>query len=151
MKISQIMTKKVITTTPEMKIEKVAGLLMKYRIHGIPVVNEKKEVVGIITQTDFFSKNKDNLYLPQYISLLKKVNPSQIDSRKQKEYLKKIREAKIKDIMTANCVCLDDNSSVSEALKIFEKNNFNMLPVINNKKQLAGIVSLSDLIKLIKK
>lgn len=151
MKISQIMTKKVITVHPEMAIEKVAKLLVKHRIHGIPVINEEKEVVGIITEVDFFTKNKENIYLPQYISLLKKINPVEIDSRKQKEYLKKIKEAKIKDIMTANCVCLEEDSSISEALKIFKKNNFNMLPVVNDKKRLAGVVSLSDLIKLIKK
>ena len=151
MKISQIMTKKVITATAEMGIEKVASLLTKYRIHGVPVIDKNRKVIGIATEVDFFTKSKENIYLPQYISLLKKVNPSQIDSEKQKEFLNKIREAKIGDIMTANCICLDENSSISDAIKIFKKNHFNMLPVVNSKKQLAGVVSLSDLIKLIKK
>ncbi|MFA6183651.1 MAG: CBS domain-containing protein [Parcubacteria group bacterium] len=145
------MTKKVITATAEMHIKKAADLLMKYRIHGLPVINKNREILGIVTEVDFFSKNGDNLYLPQYISLLQKVNVSQFDSRKQKTYLKKIQEAKIADIMTINCICLNQDSSINEAIEIFKKNNFNILPIINNQKKLVGIVSLSDLFKLIKK
>lgn len=51
--IESIMTKKVITVTPDTLLEEASLLMRKYKIGGIPVV-QNKEVVGIITETDVF-------------------------------------------------------------------------------------------------
>jgi len=60
MKVKDIMTKDVIFVSPETKINKVADKLIKHRIHGVPVIKEGK-LVGIITETDFFTKNPLNI------------------------------------------------------------------------------------------
>ncbi|MDY0039671.1 MAG: CBS domain-containing protein [Desulforhabdus sp.] len=49
--INEIMTKNVITATPDMTIERAARIILDYRIGALPVVKNEK-LVGIITTTD---------------------------------------------------------------------------------------------------
>jgi acetoin utilization protein AcuB len=51
--VSSVMTKKVITTTPDCPIEEAARLLRSHRIGALPVLKENK-LVGIITESDLF-------------------------------------------------------------------------------------------------
>ncbi|WP_161953941.1 CBS domain-containing protein [Candidatus Methylomirabilis limnetica] len=51
LKVKEIMTKKVITVTPETTIAEAAHLLLNRRIGALPVLKDEK-VVGIITETD---------------------------------------------------------------------------------------------------
>jgi acetoin utilization protein AcuB len=50
--VKEVMTKDVIWVTPETTIEEAAKLLHDRKIGGLPVVDERHEVVGIITETD---------------------------------------------------------------------------------------------------
>ncbi|NPA40309.1 MAG: CBS domain-containing protein [Thermodesulfobacteria bacterium] len=54
LKLRDIMTPNPITVFPEDEIEKAAILMLEYKISGLPVVDEEKHVLGIITQTDIF-------------------------------------------------------------------------------------------------
>jgi acetoin utilization protein AcuB len=53
-KVREIMTKDPITVAPDFTIEETAELMMAKNIAGLPVVDEKGRLVGIITQRDLF-------------------------------------------------------------------------------------------------
>lgn len=53
-RVGEIMTRDVITTTPDTPIEDAASLMVINRIGGLPVVDGKGKVVGVITETDIF-------------------------------------------------------------------------------------------------
>ncbi len=52
--IRELMTKEVITTTPDTPIEDAAHLMREKRIGGLPVIDDNLRPVGIITETDIF-------------------------------------------------------------------------------------------------
>jgi acetoin utilization protein AcuB len=54
LKVKDIMKKKLVTIGPEETVEKAAVKMLEHRISGLPVVNEKGKVVGVITQGDIF-------------------------------------------------------------------------------------------------
>ena len=54
MKVKDIMSKNIITICPEDTVEKAAVKMLEHRISGLPVVNEKGKLVGVITQGDIF-------------------------------------------------------------------------------------------------
>ena len=54
-KIKDIMTKNPITVPPDHTVEETAEILMKHKISGCPVVDDKGKVVGIITRDDLFN------------------------------------------------------------------------------------------------
>ncbi len=53
-KISDLMIKNPITVSPDYTIEEAAQLLLEHKISGLPVLDLKGKLVGIITQSDIF-------------------------------------------------------------------------------------------------
>jgi acetoin utilization protein AcuB len=54
LKLGDIMTKKPWTVSPEMPIEKAALMMMEKKVEGLPVVDAKGKLVGILTEGDVF-------------------------------------------------------------------------------------------------
>jgi len=52
--VKEIMTREVLTTTPDTPVEDAARLMVTHKIGGLPVVDGRREVVGVITETDIF-------------------------------------------------------------------------------------------------
>ncbi|MCD6149980.1 CBS domain-containing protein [bacterium] len=148
MKVKDIMTKDVIFVSPETKINKVADKLIKHRIHGVPVV-KKGRLVGIITETDFFTKDPLGIYLPSYANFIKDLKLDKKVSGDQKKKFKKIVNAVASDIMTKECITVSPNAKITELVNLFRKNELCLLPVIDENNSLAGIVALADVINLI--
>jgi CBS domain-containing protein len=53
-RVSEVMTKKVFTVSPEDSIEKVASMMVRHRINRLPVLEEGK-LVGIVTRGDIIA------------------------------------------------------------------------------------------------
>jgi CBS domain-containing protein len=146
MLVSDIMTKEVITVGEETPLKDAAGLLAKFRIHGMPVVNEENKVEGIITESDFFMKDSSNIYLPTFLDFISRgQNPESKD--KATSDMEKITT--VKDIMTVSCVCVNPEMSLKEMINLIKEKNFKTLPVINNTGTLIGIVTIYDIIRLL--
>lgn len=54
----EIMTKRVITVSPTDSRATIAQVLTKNKISGVPVVDEKKQVIGIVSEADLIGKRK---------------------------------------------------------------------------------------------
>ena len=54
LKINDIMTSKPHTASPEMTIGEVAKIMLDKKISGLPVVDDRGNVVGVITESDIF-------------------------------------------------------------------------------------------------
>ena len=53
-KVKEIMTKDPITIPFDYTVEETAQVLLENKISGVPVVDDRGQVVGVITQTDLF-------------------------------------------------------------------------------------------------
>lgn len=54
MEIKQTMTRNPVTIHPQMTISEAAKIMLAHKISGLPVVNDRQEIVGIITESDIF-------------------------------------------------------------------------------------------------
>ena len=54
LKLKDIMTKNPWTVTPDMPIEKAAALMLEKKVEGLPVLDSKGALVGILTEGDIF-------------------------------------------------------------------------------------------------
>jgi len=72
MPIEQIMTKENLITAPEnITLAKAEGILKKYKIEKLPIVNKKGKLTGLVTYKDILKKkNKPNASQDQYGRLL---------------------------------------------------------------------------------
>ena len=118
MKISEIMTKEVISLSANDTVEHAAQIMKEYNIGSIPVNTENRGIVGIITDRDI---------------ILRCVAEGE-----------NIKVQKISEIMTSNPVVGDKNINTDEAVRIMGERQIRRLPIISNN-ELIGIVSLGDL------
>ncbi|HEX7586265.1 MAG TPA: CBS domain-containing protein [Patescibacteria group bacterium] len=146
MKVSDIMTKDAVVVKEETPLKEAAGILAKMHIHGMPVVEEGRKLIGIITESDFFMKDSSNIYLPTFLDFVSKGQVGEISSA-ETEKMKKITT--VKDIMTYDCETVEPDLPVASLVYLFKEKNFNSFPVADAEKNLLGIVSIFDIIKLL--
>lgn len=146
--VKDVMTKKVIYVSPEDEINKVSALLTSNRIHGVPVV-EGEKIIGIITETDFFTKSSPNFYLPSYVDFLKNAEFVDNLTGENKKKVKEIISAKAKDIMTSPCVSVKSDTEIGKIIDLMKIKQFVTLPVDDGEGKLIGIITVADILNLI--
>jgi CBS domain-containing protein len=127
----------------------VAEILFKNGFHGLPVIKDDK-VVGIITENDFFIKDQAVLFLPSYINFLKENQMMGDMPEEKKKKIKMLLNLEAKDIMTPDPVTVSRDMEVSELLEFIKKTRFNTMPVADENKNLLGVVTLVDVIGMVK-
>ncbi len=55
------------------------------------------------------------------------------------------KNKKISQIMSKNIITISPDASLDEALKLMKENKIKRLPVIDDKKRLSGIISMTDI------
>lgn len=150
MVVRDLMTADVISVSPEEKIEQVASILTKERIHGVPVVDDENRLIGIITETDFFIKDCFNFHLPSYIDFIKNTKFSGSLGYVEKQKIKELVKAVAKDIMSTRCIAVSPEDNIDKLLTLIKENDLHTIPVIDSSGRVEGIVARSDLIRMIK-
>lgn len=140
-----IMTKEVITVSPETTVKDAAKLLADNKVSGLPVVNEKNEVIGIVSEGDFIVRTQ-KLKVPSFIQILGGVIYLD-DPRDFKEELRKVAAYQVKDIMTGEPVTIEEDTEVDEIASIMFDEGVNRIPVVNADNVLVGIVSRADIVR----
>ncbi|XP_031484426.1 uncharacterized protein LOC116253634 [Nymphaea colorata] len=59
--VGEVMSTSVITLSPDKTVLDAATLMLRERIHRIPIVNERGQVIGMVTRSDIFKVLKDIL------------------------------------------------------------------------------------------
>lgn len=141
------MTEKVVTVNPENNIITVVKLLLKNKIHSIPVVDQKNNVLGIVSERDLFTKEPASDYLPMWSGLLGIARYRNEVSADQEVKMVKLIQVSAADIMTSNPTTIGTENDIIDLLKIFRETKYKTVPVLDDKNKLAGIVSIVDVIR----
>ncbi len=150
LKVSKIMTRKVITAMPGDSLLYVESLLIHNRISRI-VIERNKVPVGIITYRDFVPAK-----LPHWIAQY--ADPKEVENYRTKKDLSDFQvnqmshllHFKAVDIMASNPIVVKADEDVSVAVLLMIRNKISGLPVVKNSK-LVGIVTKADIVKAIAK
>jgi acetoin utilization protein AcuB len=149
MKVKDIMTPNPIVVGMDTKISEIANIIFKNRFHAVPVV-EKERVVGIITEGDFFTKDSSFLFLPSYIDFISNTQIAGALTKDKQEKINKLLNISAKDIMTKECVSILEDMEIEDLLNFFRETKYTTLPVIDSFDKLVGIITLVDILGLIK-
>lgn len=145
--VRDIMTTNVTTVKPDTLVTEVAEILHTNRITGVPVVNDEGTVVGIVAERDFIASSS-NLYLPTYITLLSNMDYVQGAGKNLPHVVDQIVRAKASDIMNTQLRFASPDMTVEDLAGLFSE-GVNPVPVTNPANKLVGVVTRSDMIKLI--
>lgn len=139
------MVKEVIAIQKDASVEELSSLLIENGISGVPVVDSKGTLVGMVTEGDLIIKDSD-LHFPRYFKLLDSI--IYLESlNKFKKNLKKYLGTKVEDLMTSDVKTIKEDKPVSEAANLMIKYNINRLPVMDGKDNMVGIVTRADIVR----
>lgn len=126
--LSEIMSTKVLTCTPEDEIDKIWRLMQKKSITGLPVV-KKNKLIGIITQKDLLDSGS--------IKLSFEASKGQFKA-----------PPKVVSIMKTPAITLHPDSTILEAAQLMLKRDFGRMPIKEKEDRLVGIVDREDIVKV---
>ncbi|HDM92027.1 MAG TPA: CBS domain-containing protein [Candidatus Korarchaeota archaeon] len=123
LKVSEVMTPKVIAISPDRSVAEAARI-MKERDIGSVVVMEGEKLVGIVTERDIITR---------FVA---------------KEDGRKPEDVKVEEIMTKNPVLIGESEDLIEAARIMSEKNIRRLVVVNREGKVVGIISARDIVRV---
>jgi len=143
LKAKDIMTKDVITVKPEATVEELARLLMNNKISGVPVTDDKKRLIGIVTENDLIRQNK-RLHIPTVIRLFDAF--ILLGSGRMEEEIKKMAAATVDEICTRKVLSITEETTLDEIATIMAEQHIHLLPVLRDN-TVVGIIGKADMVR----
>lgn len=143
MRAHQIMTRPVITVSPETTIVDAANLMLRRHISGLPVVNSSGELVGVVSEGDFIRRSEIGTERKRGRWLTFLLGPGKSAADFVQEHGRKVAE-----VMTKEPLTISEDTAMPEIVEMMEKNNVKRLPVVTDGK-LVGIVTRANLLQAV--
>lgn len=145
LKAEDVMTRRVISVSPDTDIVAAAGILLQNRINGVPVVQEDGLLVGILCQSDLIIQQK-KMPLPSLFTFLDGVIDLRSNKQMERE-AQKIAAITVAQAMTAPPVTVKPDNGLETVAALMVDNNFHTLPVVDDEGRMVGIVGQADVLK----
>jgi predicted transcriptional regulator len=125
--ITKYMAKKLITFTANTELIEVINSLLENQISGAPVLNDDKEIVGVIDDKDCLHTLVDSVY-----------------------HNAPIRKKQVKSYMTDVYKTIHIDSDIVDAANMFLKGAYKRLLVVDDNGKLKGTISRGDILRAIR-
>ncbi len=123
LKVKDYMTTQLITFKSDQSIQEVVEALIKYKISGGPVVNDRNELIGIISEGDCLKQLSESRY-----------------------YNMPLEHDNVEKRMAKNVETIDGNMNVFDAANKFLSSKLRRFPIVERGK-LVGQISQKDILK----
>jgi CBS domain-containing protein len=143
MNVADIMTQPVISVTPETKIAEAARLMLQHRISGLPAVESKGVVVGIVTEGDLLRRSElgTERHRARWVELL--IGPGRLAQDYVDAHARTVGE-----VMTGDVVSVSPRATLSAVVQLMEKRHVKRVPMTDDG-VLVGIVSRANLVRAV--
>ena len=139
MKIEELMSTNPVTVRPETSLREVAAILTEHRISGLPVVGERGEVLGVVSEADILMKERGPE--PRHGGIVAwLMGDGFVDA-------KKLEARTAGEAMTSPAITVAVHRDVSFAARSMTENGIKRLPVVDDAGTLVGIVTRADLVR----
>lgn len=138
----EIMTRDVVSVTPETTLHEIAELLIARNISGVPVVDTHGAVVGIVSETDLINEEKRRVAIPR--SLLFGVFT--IPESALREAFADGESLTAADLMTRHPYTVQEDTSAREVCRALVERQVNRVPVVREGR-LVGVITRADVLR----
>jgi CBS domain-containing protein len=141
--VGEIMDRDPVTVGPREDVSSLIKLLRRHELPGVPVVDDDRTLIGIVTERDLILRGDDaDLHLPHYVEIFGGVvflEPLQhLEDKLRKAFANRVEE-----MMTADVDAISPDATVHEAARLISRSGHNRLPVVEDGK-LVGVVTRVD-------
>jgi CBS-domain-containing membrane protein/PII-like signaling protein len=136
--VSEVMKREVITLSPEMSVAQAWEIMLKHLLKALPVVDDQRNVVGMLTDEDLLCCTQSRPALADSIG-----------SELVAEELQALRtsNAKVADVMVSPVITANDQESLGVVAARMAKYGLKRLPVVNEYGALVGVLSRRDVLQ----
>ena len=141
MKAKDIMTRRVISISPDASILKAAHLMLQHRISGLPVVDPAGVLIGIVTEGDFLRRAETGTERrkPRWLEFV--LGPGRAAADFTHSHGRKVEE-----VMSSSPYSVSEDTTLDEIVSLMERHRIKRVPVTRDA-HLVGIVSRANLMR----
>ncbi len=132
MDVKNLMNRDVVCADMDTPLGKAMDLCSEKRIRHLPVLDEHKQLVGLVTDRDL------RYYVSPRLGTIS-------ENRSDRESL----ERPLHLIMVRNVVVASEEAALSEAAGLMLANRVGCLPIVDTDQHVVGIITTTDLIRYI--
>lgn len=143
MLVSEIMTSPVLVIEPSASIAEAARIMLGDRVSGLPVVDQDKRLVGILTEGDFLRRGElgEVRKRPRWLEVF-------VGSGKRAEEYVQSHGRKVEDVMSPSPVTIAPDASLEELIGLMTARKIKRVPVVEEG-ELVGVVARSDVMRAV--
>ena len=143
---ADIMTRDVVTVSPDTPVETVAEMLASQRFGSLPVVDAVGNVLGIVTEEDLVKRAAD-LHLPRHVTFLGSViyleNPQRFTAEAEK-----ILAVTAREIMETSVPFMPPDTPVETVAARLLDEDLRRVLVLDEHDRLLGIITRADIVRM---
>ncbi|MFZ0544088.1 MAG: DUF190 domain-containing protein [Candidatus Promineifilaceae bacterium] len=138
--VRNIMGTEVTTVAPDTSVDEIVTLLLRRSYRSVPVVNQDRCILGIITDGD----------LLKHTGISTRLDLQEVPTGQQvKQQITSLQEQEktAENIMTTPVITVNDTDTARQAVDQMVAHSLKRLPVVNTKGQLVGWISRVDVLR----
>jgi CBS domain-containing protein len=143
MRAHQIMTRTVISVSPDATILEAANTMLQKHVSGLPVIDAGGKLVGIVSEGDFLRRTEIGTQRRRGRWLKFILGPGKSASDFVQEHGRKVSE-----VMTKSPLTITEDTALAEIVDLMERNNIKRVPVVRGEK-VVGLVSRANLLQAV--
>jgi CBS domain-containing protein len=143
MRAHQIMTRSVVSVTPDTSILEAANTMLQKHVSGLPVIDGAGKLVGIVSEGDFIRRAEIGTGRKRSRWLTFILGPGKSASDFVQEHGRRVSE-----VMTRSPLTVTEDTAVAEIVDLMERNNVKRVPVMRGDR-LVGIVTRANLLQAV--
>jgi CBS-domain-containing membrane protein len=141
LKARDYMTTDVVVVGRAANVAEIAALLKKHRITGVPVVDEEKRLLGLVTHAELI-----NIFVPHYLSMFDELafldDLGEIEAQSMAEIEPTLFLAE--DIMATDLITVGTSTSIMKVAALMVNRKLVLIPVVDDGGRIVGVVSRND-------
>lgn len=133
MLVHEVMTTEPATVSPHATIKTALGLLAEQRLTALPVVSDSGEVIGVVSEAD----------------LIRELVSHEPGSQEDPRAVTRSRSSTVDQVMSNHPVTVLPDADLVQAVDLLTSTTVKSLPVVDRHGRLAGVLSRSDVVRLL--
>src|SRR5262252_1567879 len=141
MKVSDVMTREVVSIAPEASVLEAVRLMLQHNISGLPVIDAKGNLQGVVTEGDFLRRVETGTERKRSRLVEFLLGPGRLAT----DYVQATGR-KVGEVMTPDARTVGEDETLEKVVNLMERYRIKRVPVVRGDK-VVGIVTRQNLMR----
>ena len=141
MNASDVMTRGVVSVSPDATVEDTARLMLERGISGLFVVDDKGDLAGIVTEGDLLRRDEigTQRHRPWWLRVF-------VSAGRQAADFTRSHGRRVRDVMTTEVIAVPSDAELETVVEVMEEHRIKRVAVTEDSR-IVGVISRADLLR----